>query len=60
MCRSPDTRLNVTSEQLDESGLSCSIRTDDRDSTVEPNIDIDASQDDLFRGVAKSDLIELK
>jgi len=60
MCRSPDTRLNVTSEQFDQGGLSSSIRTNDRDSTVEPNIDIDASQDDLLRGVAESDLVELK
>jgi len=52
--------LNCTSEQLDEGRFTGSVRTDDGDTRVELDIDIDILENDLGRGVTESSLVQLK
>jgi hypothetical protein len=52
--------LNCTSQQLDEGRFTGSVRTDDGDTRVELDIDIDILKNDLGRGVTESSLVQLK
>lgn len=52
--------LNRTSKQLDECRFTSSVRTDDGDTRVELNIDIDIFENDLGGCVSESRFVQLK
>ena len=52
--------LNGTGEQLDEGRFTSSVRTDDGDTRVELDIDIDILENDLGWGITESSLVQLK
>jgi hypothetical protein len=52
--------LNGTGEQLDEGRFTSSVRTDDGDTRVELDIDIDIFENNLGRGVTESSLVQLE
>ena len=43
-----------------QSRFSCTVGANDGDSGIEANIDIDALQQDLVRGISKRDLVQLE
>lgn len=52
--------LNCTSEQLDEGRFTGSVRTNDGDTRVELDIDIDILENDLGWGITESSLVQLE
>jgi len=58
--RSTDSRLNSTSEQLDQGRFTRSVRSDDGDTRVEIDVDVHALQNSLLGRITKSDFVKLK
>jgi hypothetical protein len=52
--------LQRTGEQFDEGGFTSSVGTDDGDTRVELNIDVDILENDLGGSVPESSLVQLK
>jgi hypothetical protein len=52
-------RASSTDDSL-EILRTCSVRSDDGDSRVKTNVDVDVLEDDLFLGVTERDLVQLK
>ena len=52
--------LNCTGKQLDEGRFTGSVRTDDGDTRVELDIDIDILENDLGWGITESSLVQLE
>lgn len=59
VCCSTTLRLQVSSEHLNERGFTGPVGSDDGDTTIELNVDVYISENDLFRCVAECGFVEL-